>query len=107
MELHYHRHKKTLRQRKGVCLNIGDKCFAYKPCVTNGKLSSQYQGPLEVTKRIGANTYELRDLLTNRIYRRNIRHLRRIKSDDLLNFQTLPVISNDTEQSKSQPESNP
>ena len=88
MELHYARHKNSLRQQKnGVSLNQGDKCFAYKPCVENGKLSSQYQGPLEVQKRIGANTYELRDVLNNRIYRRNIRHLRRIKSDDLLNFQ--------------------
>ena len=88
MAHHYSRNKNSLRQRKnGVSLNVGDKCFAYKPCITNGKLSSQYQGPLEVIKRIGANTYELRDLLNKRLYRRNIRHLRRIKSDDLLNFQ--------------------
>ena len=88
MELHYFRHKNSLRNRKnGVSLNIGDKCFAYKPCIENGKLSNQYQGPLEVVRRVGANTYELRDLLNKRILRRNIRHLRRIKSDDLLNFQ--------------------
>ena len=90
MELHYHRHKNSLRRqkRKGVSLRVGDKCFAYKPCIENGKLSNQYHGPLEVQKRVGANTYELRDLQNNRLFRRNIRHLRRIRSDDLLNFQS-------------------
>ena len=91
MELHYYRHKNSLRKlsrRKGLQLRPGDVCFAYKPSVENGKLTSQYQGPLEVHKRIGTNTYELRDCLNNRIYRRNIRHLRRIKSNDLLNFRT-------------------
>ena len=93
MERHYARYAKTLRQTPdGLRLSLGDRCFAYKPCIDNGKLSTSYSGPMVVQKIIGANTYELRDELTRRIFIRNIRHLRRLLPRDEITFETIHEV---------------
>ena len=83
MENMYARFKHNFRSSKtGRFLKPGDEVFAYKPDLKAGKLACNYFGPLTVTRQCHDNTYELRCCRTGKIYRRNLRHLRRLTSRD-------------------------
>ena len=83
MENMYARFKHNFRSSKtGRFLKPGDEVFAYKPDLKAGKLACNYFGPLTVTRQCHDNTYEVRCCRTGKIYRRNLRHLRRLTSRD-------------------------
>ena len=83
MENMYARFKNNFRSSKnGRYLQPGDKVFAYKPDLKAGKLACNYFGPLNVVRRCYDNSYELRCCSTGKIYRRNLKHLRRLTSRD-------------------------
>ena len=54
-----------------------DSVLIFKPTVdTNSKISRFWTGPLKVLRKVAPDTYELRCPKTNKIFRRNRRHIR-------------------------------
>ena len=82
---HYERYEKLnlrLPQGNSPSLTINQKVYVYKPSIDNGKLTVQYHGPYTVMRQLFNDSYLLECPLTKRKYRRNIKHIRPIKSDD-------------------------
>ena len=84
MQFQYEKYAKLIeKDHKGVpSLKIGSSSLVWKPDIKEGKLSKSWTGPFTVIRRISKDTYILRDSTTKRTYRRNIRHLRPIKSSE-------------------------
>ena len=96
MENMYARFKNNFRNSKnGRYLQPGDEVFAYKPDLKAGKLACNYFGPLKVVRRCYDNTYEIKCCSTGKIYRRNLRHLRRLTSRDEIKIGSNHGFEND------------
>ena len=84
MKLHYERFQKLnirLPDGNSSDLDVGQKCYTYKPSIENGKLTIMYQGPYYVSKKIYADSYVLECKETKRRYRRHIKYIRIIPDD--------------------------
>ena len=59
-------------------INVGDYVLAYKPKLTDEKLSTLWQGPFKVLKNYSTSSYILIDPEAKTRYRRSVHHLRPI-----------------------------
>ena len=96
MQFQYEKYEKLLSNDKGNApiLKIGTKCLVWKPCITDGKLSRSWSGPFIITRRLSKHTYMLKDPTSKRNYKRNIRHLRQLKSSETETEQKTDAESN-------------
>ena len=99
MKLHYERFRKLnsrLPDGDSPKMDVGQKCFTYKPTIENGKLSIMYQGPYYVLKQIYADSYILECRQTNRRYRRHIKYIRIIPDETTITVTEKQAESTNT-----------
>ena len=84
MKFQYEKYSAMLKKDKNGAetLKIGRKCLVWKPCISEGKLTTQWAGPYTVLKKTSKDSYILKNEQTFRTFRRNIRHLRPLKIDE-------------------------
>ena len=78
---HINRNQKRVRTNDAAPrLSVGDKCLVWKPKIDQGKLSTCWAGPYEVTRHLSHSSYILLDPENGITYRRNLRHLRPLRT---------------------------
>ena len=81
-KLQMDRYKNSLKfDKKAYTFEKGSLALIYKPAMEGGKLSRMFSGPCKIIAKDGANSYRLRDLQTQKIFRRHVRHLRLLAID--------------------------
>ena len=65
-------------------LSEGDKCLVWKPKIDQGKLSTCWAGPYELTRHLSFSSYILLDPENDITYRRNLRHLQPLRTANSL-----------------------
>jgi len=78
---HINRHQKRVKAIDATPqLSVGDQCLVWKPKIDQGKLSTCWAGPYKVVRHLSASSYILLDPESNITYRRNLRHLRPLRT---------------------------
>ena len=81
-KLQMDRYKANIKfDKKSYSFKTGSLALIYKPSMEGGKLSRMFVGPCRVIAKQGKNSYRLKDLQTQKVYRRHIRHLRPLAID--------------------------
>ena len=93
--------KSVVSPNQKLEIKVGDYVLAYKPKLTDGKLSTLWQGPFKVLKNYSPSSYVLVDPVTKTRYRRSVRHLRPIgaKINDALQNKYKNLELNESDQS--------
>ena len=102
MEFQQSKYDKLLKKDNGNApsLEKGTRCLIWKPHVLNGKLSKMWAGPYTVFKRLSKDSYILKDNKSKYTFRRNIRHLRPLRTKDGATFQIDPEVETNLESNK-------